>query len=377
MGRRSKITLVAFGGVCVTILLFVWSKSKIEGQSLTRAEISQHQVRQKLIRGKYKRNKYDYTSQSKSHSIYSSQVEADRQHFGILQERLARLKEHCNLVQSPDSKKRDVAKHPPDNLVVNEEHRIIYCNVPKVGCTNWKSVFLKLAGFDQFNISALDHLGPNAKGRLYLDYLHKYPNVSQRRFMLQNYTKIVFARHPFTRLLSAFRSKLAPNISFYFHPLLLGDERLRDQWFKKYGRQIIERYRGKAEANRVSSNWSREYDLTFSEFIRFLVDPYTDSYNKHWSDIHSMCLPCDIDYDVIGKYETMTEDAEYVLRLANVDPKIRFPTPDPTTMTNSSDGKLVDGYYKEVPKLLLYQLAKLYDIDFELFGYDPVPFLNI
>ncbi|XP_054750526.1 carbohydrate sulfotransferase 11-like isoform X1 [Lytechinus pictus] len=377
MGRKNIVILLAFGGVCI-LLSIVWRNSKVNDQSFSSAQVSRHpeshHTSQRQIRLKNRKNQYHRPNifQSKSQSIYSKDVEADRQQFAILQERLARLNEHCKLFQSPD-KKRDVARHPPDTLIVNEEHRIIYCNVPKVGCTNWKSIFLKLAGFDKINISVLHNLGTNTKGKIYLDYLHRYPNISHRRFMLQNYTKFFFVRHPFTRILSAFRNKFAPNTSYYFRNK--GQE--AERWLSRYGSQIIEKYRGKAEAIRVSSNWNKEYDLTFSEFIRFLVDPYTDSYNKHWSDIHSMCLPCDIDYDVIGKYETINEDADYILRLINVDPEITFPTPNPLTMTNSSSGKLVDKYYKKVPKLYLYQLAKLYDVDFELFGYDPVPFLNI
>ncbi|XP_054753254.2 carbohydrate sulfotransferase 11-like [Lytechinus pictus] len=311
-----------------------------------------------------------FTKDQSLTALSSSTVEADRQRISILQQRKARLKEQCALIKE-HHQVQDVALDPPEQLIVNEEYRIIYCNVPKVACTNWKTIFLELGGFSEFNTSREAHLGANKKGRLYLDYLHKY-NVSQRRFMLQNYTKFVFVRHPFNRVLSAFRDKLAPNISVFFR-----NEDRKGTWISQYGQRIIDRYRGKAEADRVNSNWKQQYDLTFTEFIRFLVDPGIQSHNKHWDDIHSICKPCDINYDVIGKYETMSDDADFVLRLANIDPKIKFPKPHPSHVTNSSDGSLADTVYKGVPKSLMYKLAMLYAADFKLFGYDADPYLQI
>ncbi|XP_030850431.1 carbohydrate sulfotransferase 11-like isoform X1 [Strongylocentrotus purpuratus] len=366
MPRRNQLVTLCFFVVCAgAAVLYLTRNGRIEGHSTYNIDQAEDNIPlEKLMKDSVQR----LTQGTNLDNPSSRKVEADHQLISILQQRKARLKEQCALMRETHQI-QDVALHPPEQLIVNEEHRIIYCNVPKVACTNWKTVFLELGGFAHLNTSGKYHLGPNAKGRLYLDYLHQY-NISQRRFMLQNYTKFVFVRHPFTRILSAFRNKLAPNISFFFRH---GDE--KEQWVSKYGKQIIKSYRGNSEARRVSSNWKQEYDLTFSEFIRFLVDADTDSYNKHWSDIYSMCLPCDIDYDIIGKYETINEDADFVLRLANIDPDITFPKPNLSSMTNSSDPTLADKFYRDVPRSLVYKLAMLYAADFNLFGYHVDPYI--
>ncbi|XP_071489941.1 carbohydrate sulfotransferase 11-like [Diadema antillarum] len=311
----------------------------------------------------------DHHSSGSLKEVTDEKETPDDQHIATLKERISWLREQCALT-AKYRKSRDVAVYPPESLIVNEKHKILYCNVPKVGCTSWKAVFLKMAGYDKFNISAMDHLGTNRKGRIYLDYLHKYTNISHRRYILKNYVKFMFVRHPYTRLLSAFRSKLAPNVSYSF--------RYRNRakgahapWISTYGKTIITKYRGAEEGARVSSDWRKEYDLTFAEFIRFVIDPDTDSYNKHWSDMSSMCLPCDIEYDVIGKYETISADAPYVLQLANVAPNISFPTPAPGSVTSSSSPGTAERIFRSVPRDHLLKLATLYSEDFRLFHYDP------
>eukprot|EP00057_Strongylocentrotus_purpuratus_P029916 XP_780212.2 PREDICTED: carbohydrate sulfotransferase 11 [Strongylocentrotus purpuratus] len=282
----------------------------------------------------------------------------------VMETRLDYLQRECTThMDSP----RDPSLDPPSELIVNEKYSIIYCNVPKVGCTNWKNVFLKIGGIDDIRIKAIQRLPTNTRGRIYLDYFHKYSNVSHRQFMLQKFTKFMFARHPFTRVLSAFRDKLAPNISYIFR--IENKQRHDVNWIERYGLPIIAKYRGAEAAAAIKANLKTKYDLTFSEFVNYLIETNPLSFDKHWNPISAMCRPCDVKYNIIGKYETLDDDAEYILRSAKVDPSVKYPQASDKSATNSSSLDILRQYYSEITREQLKKLYEVYKKDFELFDY--------
>ncbi|XP_071507041.1 carbohydrate sulfotransferase 11-like [Diadema antillarum] len=281
-----------------------------------------------------------------------------------MQSRVSRLRRKCErLMKTSDH--NDPAANPPRELIVDEKYRLIYCNVPKVGCTNWKAVFLKLAGINDLHLRAINRLPTNTRGKIYLNYLHKYTNVSHRRFMLQNFTKFLFVRHPFSRILSAFRNKLAPNISI---PFTLNRHQDVD-WISTYGLYIINKYRGTEAGNRIEANWRTEYDLKFSEFVQYLTDNDDAIVNPHWMPIDTMCRPCDIEYDIVGKFETLNADAEYILQMAHVDPKVKYPQQGAKRTTNSSSADVLQSYYSDISPIQIFKLHEIFRRDFELFDY--------
>ncbi|XP_022084698.1 carbohydrate sulfotransferase 13-like isoform X2 [Acanthaster planci] len=249
----------------------------------------------------------------------------------------------------------DLRKHLSANIFVDDEHRVVYCAVPKIACTSWKKVFLVLNKSFQ-STSEISQYFANRDGQKMLTRLKDLPPSEMSR-VLKSYDKFLFARHPFSRVLSAFRNKLAPDSTF---------ERA-GVWQRTVGNRILGIYR----ENHQSS--SDGYDLTFEEFIRYLTDPAVPSQtssNKHWSKIFDQCLPCDIDYDIIGKFETLREDSEYILRLIHAE-HVTFPGSESSSPTGSSNQTKLESYYKNVPLVDLQNLYKRFRVDFDLFGYDP------
>lgn len=254
-----------------------------------------------------------------------------------------RVNDACQHLNPPDVFLQSDFEH----IIVNDEHKILYCYVPKVACTNWKRIMLSL---EKNGISdPLDFPADSIHNQTLFRTLDKFSR-QEIDFRLRHYFKFLFVRHPFERLISAFRNKFQQNYSVYFQ--------------QRFGRLIVERYREDPE----DSALLRGNDVTFAEFAQYLLDPRTlqdGPLNEHWRPMAHLCHPCKVEYDVIGKYESLDEDARYVLNVANISDAVEFPKLNKTV--NTAD--LVSSYMSNVTKEIVSQLYNLYEMDFEIFGY--------
>ncbi|KAJ8397535.1 hypothetical protein AAFF_G00438110 [Aldrovandia affinis] len=182
------------------------------------------------------------------------------------------------------------------HILVNDEHRFLYCYVPKVACSNWKRVLKVLSGaLENIHVKGkMDH----KSDLLFLSDL----KPEEIRYRLKHYFKFLFVRDPMERLLSAYRNKFGEIEAYQ----------------RKYGAEIVRRYRknpGKATGD----------DVTFAEFVRYLLDEDAERMNEHWMPVYNLCQPCAVPYDFIGSYERLQDDARYVLQRVAAPPHVQFP----------------------------------------------------
>ena len=91
--------------------------------------------------------------------------------------------------------------------------------------------------------------------------------------------------------------------------------------------------------------------------------------DPHWLPIHLIAKPCVIPYNFIGKFETLHEDMEHVLKEGF---RIRNTTSLPlnfNSMEKHTNTTVMTKYYGNVPKHHVEKLKEIYKIDFEMFGY--------
>ncbi|CAG9767762.1 unnamed protein product [Ceutorhynchus assimilis] len=230
------------------------------------------------------------------------------------------------------------------HILVDHSHKLLYCYVPKVACTNWKRVMMVLTG--QSNASNLVSIpASEAHFNGSTIRLSQLPEAEIKQ-VLYEYTLFLIARHPFERLLSAYRNKFTDNIpsSKYFQA--------------RYGKHIIKKYRSAATESDLDSG----ANVSFPEFVTYLLNEGVDS-NEHWAPIYDLCLPCTLNYTFIGHYETLAQDSKTILEMVDAPP-IVFPV----TRAGHTRDKLRE-YFQQLSIFNIEHLYKKYLPDFKLFGY--------
>ncbi|XP_033745750.1 carbohydrate sulfotransferase 14-like [Pecten maximus] len=223
---------------------------------------------------------------------------------------------------------------------------MVFCYIPKIACSQWQMMFITLTG--KVNTSLLNLGNVHKKYRSKLKFLSGY-SLGKRKIILEKYKKYIVVRNPLERILSAYRNKLVPTGTHY--------------QFGNIRKIIVKRYR----AN-TSPNSEGEYVVNFLEFVKFLIDEKPEYYNSHWRRYTSLCLPCVIKYDFVGKYETINRDADFILKEIGVPPNIRFPQRSETYKTVATV-KTFEKFYSQIPTEYIRKLMNIYQSDYDLFGY--------
>src|SRR5207253_2007912 len=142
-----------------------------------------------------------------------------------------------------------------------------------------------------------------------------------------------------------------------------------DYFQQRFGKKIIRQYRTRAS----NVSLERGHDVTFTEFLTYVTGldrgEHKRDFNEHWRPIYDLCLPCLVDFDVIGKMETLVEDAQLVLWKANVYDYVKFPKREHTYTDHMPSTDLVQQYYSNISQSLMNDLATVYAQDMKLFNY--------
>ncbi|KAL3866584.1 hypothetical protein ACJMK2_043871 [Sinanodonta woodiana] len=170
---------------------------------------------------------------------------------------------------------------------------LAYCVTPKVGCTYWKRVFRFI--YRDFNGT------PKSPVDIPRMYTHYGPLKNIKLFQLSEpaartkmaYMKaFMFTRNPYTRLWSAYIDK-------YFLP---------DFWRTDAKNVVLS-----VRENATSYSKRCANDVTFEEFLTYVVRMSGSRMNEHYVPVHRLCSPCHMKFDYIGKQESFSADASFIL----------------------------------------------------------------
>ncbi|XP_067889982.1 carbohydrate sulfotransferase 10 isoform X2 [Heterodontus francisci] len=320
--------------------------------------------------------------------------EVDPHWDAVHAERLNLLKNVCrntslrNLTHSP------ITKFVLDRIFVCNKHKILFCQTPKVGNTQWKKVLIVLNdaaehpdSFQHFLFSfypiielsyvlelvewfivfspgefkSIEDIPEPLIHNHEKNGLHRLSSYSATEITkrLNTYFKFFVVRDPFERLISAFKDKFLKNPRF-------------EPWYRyNIAPAIIQKYR----RNRTETK-----GLQFDDFIRYLGDPNHKWLDIkigepiiHWATYVELCAPCEIKYNVIGHHETLEKDAPYILKKVGMSNLVSYP-PIPPGITAYNRTK-IEQYFSGISKRDIKRLNARFQGDFKLFGYDEPDFL--
>jgi len=246
-------------------------------------------------------------------------------------ERRQLLREQC-LTKPPNPSFIEEADF--SRFIVIEKLKLVFCFIPKVSCTTWKGVLYRAENQGR-------QITSNPHRKSLFSWLKDY-NVAERKEILRNYYKAMFVREPFERLASAYRDKV------------------NKVWFKRF---VI--------SNKTSEELKKEAAVPFSTFIKSVLASNATTFpdrgyieDQHWRSYEQIC-PCEVDYDFIGHFENLSEEAPQLLKIIGVDDYVTFPEYHPSKVKS-----YVSEYYSQLTKDEIFQLGRLFKLDFKLFGYD-------
>uniref|UniRef100_G3TAX7 Carbohydrate sulfotransferase n=1 Tax=Loxodonta africana TaxID=9785 RepID=G3TAX7_LOXAF len=270
------------------------------------------------------------------------------------QERKRLMREACAKYRASSSRRAVTPRHV-SRIFVEDRHRVLYCEVPKAGCSNWKRVLMVLAGLASSTADIQHNTVHYGSALKRLDTFDRQGILHR----LSTYTKMLFVREPFERLVSAFRDKFEhPNS--YYHPV--------------FGKAILARYRANAsrEALRTGSG------VRFPEFVQYLLDVHRPvGMDIHWDHVSRLCSPCLIDYDFVGKFESMEDDANFFLSLIHAPQNLTFPRfKDRHSQEARTTARITHQYFSQLSTLQRQRTYDFYYMDYLMFNYSK-PFADL
>lgn len=269
----------------------------------------------------------------------------------IMKTRIAWLNRSCRKL-GLDRKMDDELHRPkPWEYLIGKDKKLVWCNVFKSASSSWLYIFNRLSGYsDKFLKKTTRKIPPVTLARKF----YPRPSVQELEAALKQDGVVAFlvARHPLERLVSGFRDKILRAYRGSYHDIVC--------------KKILLQYRGL----QPKSYRHGKTVPTFSEFVRYVTDLHDQKgeIDMHWAPVYNFCNPCQVNLTYLVKFETFDKDTKFLLEKIGVSSTLMMRREN-AAKDGRKSATMVDDYMAELDNDLMHRLVKLYQIDFELFGY--------
>ncbi|XP_054277247.1 carbohydrate sulfotransferase 11-like [Macrosteles quadrilineatus] len=253
--------------------------------------------------------------------------------------------------------------HRPNawEFLINKKYHLIWCNVFKAASSSWMYNFNILAGYKREFLRRSNIVPLQLARKRY-----PRPTVKELHAALNDSLAFLIVRHPLERLLSAYRDKIQYALPNTHHA--------------KLGQRIVLQFRNKIDKEgrpiRDRSLHNPRWP-TFPEFVSYLVHEHRKGHtlDMHWTPITEFCSPCQVEFDMILKFDTLDEDQRYLIEVAGIGHLVKAEWRNPSKGPNTPD--VITKYYSQLTLTQLLQLYNIYRFDFELFGFSLDRYLEL
>lgn len=230
------------------------------------------------------------------------------------------------------------------NFIYMEEQGFIFAYVPKVACTNWKSLLRYMAGHEDWLDNKLAHDKVHG-GLRYLDL--DGPDAA----LLDDpaVRKYAMVRDPYSRVLSAYLNKVESRLP-------VKPESEGDYWDEVV--RDIDRFR----ADRLGGEFT---EITVEVFLRWLKEsesPFVA--DEHWAPQSVLLRQPDVQFEILGRFESLPEDSARMLEAMGCDQG--FPSQDDVSFAPTGAQSKVKQYFAPAHYTLVDQI---FSMDLEAFDY--------
>ena len=259
---------------------------------------------------------------------------------------------------------------------------IAYCPVFKSATSTWLSHVIEMVNVTKETLNSVKnrypalveqllHLGAvNPTSKAWKKFVTHLPQPS-------DLTGLIIVRHPFDRLVSAFRDKLERNNlveTFYY-------EQFGKSFVKKYRKMAIEAL-GEQYFNEenhfgtpilVKDNRRPNSNLpSFWEFAQSVIDGF--KIDEHWAPINKYCSICSYPatraFKYVLKFEELEHEEKLFLIHSGWERKIKRKEKINVKDHNGLSGKdITQIYFSILSKKQILSLYQVYELDFHLFEY--------
>ncbi|KAF2348015.1 Sulfotransferase, partial [Trinorchestia longiramus] len=206
---------------------------------------------------------------------------------------------------------------------------LVWCQLPKIASSSWNMNFLKLGHADDkedVKIPSEEFENEYPHFNLHHEVFRLFPTpntTKERNQVFIGALRFMIVRHPFVRLISAYRDKMA-------------QDRPKPVWFhyEKLQKLIINRYRP------ADSSEASEYP-TFAEFVQFLLDQTAG-------------------LETPRQWNREVQERAWLHHI-----------------NNTSSGDVADEFFAQLTRSQVEELYQRYKIDFDLFGYSPQHYIDL
>lgn len=234
-----------------------------------------------------------------------------------------------------------------NQFFVDEKLKVSYCRVPKTGLTTWREILRMIHNVSvpkKFN-QDLRHVWIHFFSETKLSKpMIKYNMSFWNSTAYKGNLNVLFARHPFERLLSAYLDKIGETA-----------RKLERIPFRKRLLRCMKCNNGCIYEN-------GKFAIPFPVYVDAIL--YHKCRDEHWLPIVNLCFPCTIRYDYFVKLDTFQYDVECLREAMKA---LNFPRIGHYNERNTTDS--MNHYFSQLSSTQIKDLWKYYYIDHLMFDY--------